>query len=297
MYKDIEFISVKNTLRGRMYSHGTEPTPCIIMAHGTSATITMVADSYADAFHKAGFNVLLFDHANFGDSDGEPRYEINPWVQGRGYRDAVSYMRASDSPSKLALWGDSYSAMTVLVASSCISGLSAVIAQIPACGAELPSLEPSQIQHDKLKRIFHDGDVSGNSQCTTGPIPVVSSDQINTPSLLTPIQAYRWFIEYGGRYGTQWENRVTRVIPLTEVPYNAYLAAPYITAPILIMSAKGDEMVHCNASVQRAVFDNINTDKTFYKINGGHFGLLWHPGKIFDEAVAQQITFLRQTLH
>lgn len=297
MYKEVEFVSVNNILRGRMYSHGDQPNPCVIMAHGTSATITMVADCYAEAIHKAGFNVLLFDHANFGNSDGEPRYEINPWVQGRGYRDAVSYLRASDSSSNLALWGDSYSAMTVLVASSCIPGLSAVIAQIPACGADRPNLEPSQVKHDTLKRIFHDEDVSGDAQCTTGPIPVVSSDQINTPSLLTPIQAYRWFLEYGGRHGTQWENRVTRVIPITEVPYNAYLAAPYITAPVLMMCAKDDEMLHCNANVQRAVFDKINTEKTFYEINGGHFSLLWHPGEIFDEAVTQQIAFLRQTLH
>jgi len=30
-------------------------------------------------------------HLNLGISGGEPRQEINPWVQSRGYRDAVTF--------------------------------------------------------------------------------------------------------------------------------------------------------------------------------------------------------------
>ena len=86
------------------------------MSHGTSATLTMVADAYADAIHAAGLNVLLYDHKNFGRSDGEPRQEINPWIQARGYGDAVHFLRKSHQAQKVGLWGDSYSAMIVLVA-------------------------------------------------------------------------------------------------------------------------------------------------------------------------------------
>ena len=60
------------------------------MAHGTSATIGMVADQYAEAFHDARLSVLLYDHRGFGASDGEPRLEINPWLQAQGYRDGLS---------------------------------------------------------------------------------------------------------------------------------------------------------------------------------------------------------------
>jgi pimeloyl-ACP methyl ester carboxylesterase len=256
----------------------------------------MVVDAYAEEIHGAGFNVLLYDHANFGNSDGEPRYEINPWLQGRGYKDAVAYLRTRADVSKVAIWGDSFSGMVALVASAFILDIDAIVAQIPTCGAELPDIEPSQDLFNTLKDILYEGDVSGGPEHTTGPLPVVSSDQINAPSILTPIQAFRWFIEYGGRHGTNWENRVTRVIPPTQVPFNAYLTAPYIPAPILMMVGKADEMVHCNPAVQRAVFDKILTKKEFYEIDGGHFGLLWHPGKLFDEAVEQQIAFLKRIL-
>jgi alpha-beta hydrolase superfamily lysophospholipase len=63
------------TLRGRLYMPVKNPQPAsiIIITHGFSATIGMVADRYAEEFFKAGFAVLLYDHRNFGISDGEPR--------------------------------------------------------------------------------------------------------------------------------------------------------------------------------------------------------------------------------
>jgi pimeloyl-ACP methyl ester carboxylesterase len=256
----------------------------------------MVADAYAEAIHAVGLNVLLYDHRNFGRSGGEPRYEINPWIQGRGYRDAVRYLREKSEVGKIALWGDSYSAMVALVAAALIPGIDAVVAQIPACGPEMPGMKPSDPLFEDLKATFDGGDVTGRPEHTTGPLPVVSSDQINAPSLLTPIQAYRWFLEYGGRFGTSWENRATRVVPPTPVPFSAYLAAPYLNSPTLIMVGREDEMIHCNPVVQRAVFNSIPATKEFYEIDGGHFGLLWHPGALFDEAVGVQGEFLRRTL-
>ena len=71
MYDLVEFPSCDVTLRGRMYRGVNNQRPCVVMAHGTSATISMVADSYAEAIHDAGFSVLLYDHANFGGSDGD----------------------------------------------------------------------------------------------------------------------------------------------------------------------------------------------------------------------------------
>lgn len=87
MFSTVEFESQGSTLRGRFYRPvGGEAFPVVVMAHGTSATITMAIDHYAEVFCAAGFAVLLYDHRTFGASGGEPRQEINPWVQARGYR-------------------------------------------------------------------------------------------------------------------------------------------------------------------------------------------------------------------
>lgn len=299
MFEPIQFQSEGATLRGRFYHKiGRSPSPCVVMAHGTSATIRMVADDYARAFHDGGLSVLLYDHRNFGDSGGEPRQEINPWVQSRGYRDAVAFLRArSDIDARrIALWGDSYSAGQVLVAGALIDGLAAIVAQTPSCGAEPPAIEPSGSDFEALKQIFGTGDVSGTPETTIGPLPVVSFDQRGTPSLLKPIQAFRWFIEYGGRHDSGWENLVTRVVPPTSVPFSPFLSAPFLMVPTLMIVGRNDEMPHCNPMVQRAVFDRIAARKVLYEVDGGHFGLIASPGQLFDEASAYQTKFLCETL-
>lgn len=297
MYEPVEFSSEGTDLRGRFYgSPSADRSPCLIMAHGTTATISMVAEDYAAAFHRAGMSVLLYDHINFGRSGGEVRQEINPWIQGRGYRDAVSYVRkrADVAPNKIALWGDSYSAMEVLVVGALIENLAGIVAQIPVCGVELPNIKPSAENFMTLKNLFENGEMSGTPETTEGPMPVVSFDQTGLPSMLKPIQAFRWFIEYGGRYDSGWLNKVTRVLPSTDVPFSPYLAAPFVSAPTLMMTARNDEMIHCNPGVQLSVFEKIQAQKEFYEIDGGHFGLLYSPGKLFDEAVARQTEFLNR---
>ena len=143
-----------------------------------------------------------------------------------------------------------------------------------------------------MQKVFAGGDVRGTPETIAGPMPVVSFDQAGSPSLLKPIQAFRWFIDYGGRHGSLWENRVTRVMPPTPVPFSAYLAAPYIQVPTFMMVGRNDEMVHCNPDVTRATYDVMRFPKLWVDIDGGHFGLLYYPSEIFKQASAQQCEFL-----
>jgi pimeloyl-ACP methyl ester carboxylesterase len=300
MIKEVEFPSEGAMLRGLLFlpESQTERTPVVIMAHGTSATVTMVADKYAEAFSSAGLVVLLYDHRNFGMSEGEPRQEINPWIQCRGYRDAMGYVEKLDraNPERIALWGDSYTGGQVIVVGAVDQRVKAIVAQCPVFGAEPPEVNPSKANLDIIKEVLSRGDVRGSAETTVGPMPVVSSDQAGAPSLLKPIQAFRWFIDYGGRAGTRWNNSVTRVLPSTPVPYHPTLCAPFVTAPTLLMVAPDDEMVHANYTVARDAFELIPGPKQWYDIAGGHFGLLYYPSELFDEASRVQTEFLKKWL-
>ena len=117
-FEAVAFESQSALLRGRLYRPADSgPLPVVVMAHGFSATITMTADRYAEVFQDAGLAVVLYDHRNFGASEGQPRHEINPWLQARGYRDAITF--ATTVPgvdgSRVALRGDSFSAPVALV--------------------------------------------------------------------------------------------------------------------------------------------------------------------------------------
>jgi pimeloyl-ACP methyl ester carboxylesterase len=300
MIKEVEFPSEGAMLRGLLFlpeSH-TERTPVVIMAHGTTGTVYMVADKYAKAFSGAGLAVLLYDHRNFGMSEGEPRQEINPWIQCRGYRDAVSFVEKLDrvDPDRIALWGDSYTGGQVVVVGAVDQRVKAIVAQCPVFGAEPPEVDPNKANLDIIKEVLSRGEVRGSAETTVGPMPVVSFDQAGTPSLLKPIQAFRWFIDYGGRAGTRWNNSVTRVVPPTPVPYHPTLCAPFVTAPTLLMVAPDDEMVHANYAVAKQAYELMPGPKQWYDIAGGHFGLLYYPSELFDEASRVQTEFLKKWL-
>ncbi len=296
MYRFVEFPSEGALLRGRHYTTPGPDRATVVMTHGTSATITMITDVYAEAIHDAGFDVLLYDHRNFGISGGEPRQEINPWVQARGYRDAVRFLRTSRPGARIALWGDSYSAGLALVAGALIDDIRAIVAQIPVCGATFPDGPIDGDAFETLRGIYETGDTSGGPDDTAGPLPVVSLDQINAPSLLTPPQAFRWFFEHGGRHGSGWQNWATRVIPKTPVPCSPLVTAPRLDMPVQMMIGRDDEMIHCNPELQDAVFDRIPGPKEKVIIDGGHFGLLWEGSPSFTAALEAQIGFLKRVL-
>ena len=296
----IEFQSHGATLRGFLLtpSEAKPPLPAVILAHGTSATIQMVAIDYARAFARAGFAALIYDHRNFGISDGEPRFEINPWIQCRGYLDAITFAEGHRDvdPDRIALWGDSYTGGQVVVVAACDPRAKVVVAQCPVFGAVVPPTKPSPEVFAQIRRTLLSGDVAGTKETTTGPLPVVSPDQLGMPSLLAPIQAFRWFIDYGGRPGSGWANRVTRVIPPTPVTYSPYLCSPFVRAKVLLMVAPQDEMVHANYQVTKSAFELMPTEKHWHDIADGHFGLLYYPGKRFEEAVTVQTAYLSEML-
>lgn len=80
--------------------------------------------------------------------------------------------------------------------------VNAIVAQCPVLGETLPAEKPDQANFDTLKDIFHNGGATGDPETTTGPLPAGSCDQAGAPSLLKPGQAFRWFIDYGGRHKT-----------------------------------------------------------------------------------------------
>jgi dienelactone hydrolase len=297
---EIEFASEGAVLRGRLVlpSSNAVGKPAVIMAHGTSATVEMVLIEYARAFARAGIVAMVYVHRNFGRSGGEPRGEINPWVQCRGYLSALDF--ACDRPeidaNRIALWGDSYTGGQVVAVAACDPRPCAVVAQCPVFGMALPTVQPSDDNISAFKQTLLHGDVTGTQETTTGPLPVVSFDPTSISSLLEPIQTFRWFIEYGGRPGSGWKNRVTRVLPPTPAPYTPLLCAAYVRVPTLLMVAPEDEMVHANPEVSRHAYSLIPADKRWVDVKDGHFGLIHYPSERFNEVAGIQAAFLQKNL-
>ena len=297
MERLVEFPSQAATLRGRLFLPAAEARrpAVVIMAHGYSATADgMVAEQYATAFCDAGLAVLLYDHRNFGRSGGEPRQQIDNWLQVIGYRDAINFVGTLDEvdASRLAVWGDSKSGGCVLVAAAFDERITAVVTQVPACGDTPPPPDPSNAVLDVMAGVYANPGQRPPSDLVEGPMPVVAADQLATPSALPPLTAFRWFMEYGGRYGTGWQNWVTEVSRDRSDPYQPALCASRVRVPALFVVATDDEMPGASSAVSRLAFDLVPGPKELLEVDGGHFGLLYHPGALFDLASRAERDFL-----
>lgn len=116
-------------------------TACIVMAHGFSGTRDDGLPAYADEFCAAGYTVALFDYRGFGASTGEPRQVIDIAAQHADYRAVVRWARTLDGvdPTRIALWGSSFSGGHVLAVAADDPSIAAVVSQAPFTDA-LPTL-------------------------------------------------------------------------------------------------------------------------------------------------------------
>lgn len=246
------------------------------------------------AFCDAGLAVLLYDHRNFGRSGGEPRQQIDRWLQAIGYRDAIDFATTLGEvdASRLAVWGDSLSGGCVLVVAAFDPRVTAVVTQVPACGSAPPAADPGNVVLNAMAGVYANRRLGPASGPVEGPMPVVAADQLATPSAMTPLTAFRWFMEYGGRFGTSWQNWVTRVTRDRSQPYQPVLCAARVRVPALFVIATDDEMPEASSGVARLAFDLVAGPKELLEVDGGHFGLLDHPGALFDLASHAERDFL-----
>jgi cephalosporin-C deacetylase-like acetyl esterase len=301
MIDNIEFKSQEAILRGKLYMPETDarPRPIVVMANGFTATINgMTADKYAEEFQKAGFAVLLYDHRNLGISDGKPRQEINFWMQTRGYIDAIDflYTRSEIDTTRIAVWGASMSSREAFLVGTVDDRVKSVISMIPAFGDEAPPEDQNGELYAFAKKTLLTENIGDLPHTTTERMPIVSADQMGTPSALTELSAYRWFIEYGGRFGTNWQNVVSFSIVETPDQFHIGQCARHLKAPILMVVARNDEMNGANPVVAKEVFEMIKKPKEWVDIDGGHFGLLYYPSNLFNISSEAQIAFLLKYL-
>ena len=296
----VRFPSGGVELAALLYEHAGGPHPGVVMTHGFSATIRgMVADRYAEVLHEAGLNVLLVEHATFGLSGGEPRQRLNRWLQLREYRDGLRYLASlpSADPARLAVWGDSMSGASALAVAAWDRLAAAVVVQVPACGDERPPAEHDQTAAETLRALYEAGGPGPEVAVDVGPrAAVVSADQLGSPSLLEPVTAFRWFIDYGGRPGTGWLNWAQSETSRLQTPFRVALAVPSIACPSLWVVAEDDEMPGAEPVVALAMYERAGGSKGLLLVDGGHFGLLYHPSERFDAVSAAEAAFLRRVL-
>ncbi|EFQ35404.1 DltD domain-containing protein [Colletotrichum graminicola] len=109
------------------------PAPAIVMTHGLNCVKEWSLDETADAFHKAGYNVLLYDPRGIGGSEGVPRNQPDPWQHAEDISDVVSYVVTLPTvdPHRVMLWGVSFGASVTACAGAVDPRVAAVLMVAP----------------------------------------------------------------------------------------------------------------------------------------------------------------------
>ena len=281
MRQDIEFDAEGTTLRGWLFTpdSGNRPCPTIVMAHGFSAVKEMYLDSYAEIFAQAGLAALVFDNRNFGASDGVPRQEIDPWVQVRDYRHAITYARTRPEVNRdaIGVWGSSYSGGHALVLGAIDRRVKCVVSQVPLTSGYRNILR--LVRADLIASIRSLFDQDREARFAGHPpamIPVVTADPAGQAALPTA-DSYHWFTETGNTRAPAWKNDVTvrTVEMLMEYEPGSYVERISPT-PLLMIIAAGDHLAVADEAF--ATFNRALEPKKLVILPGGHFEAYVGPG-------------------
>ena len=268
------------------------PVPGIVMSHGFSATRRMGLPAFAEAFAAAGFAVALYDHRCLGESGGEPRQSIDPWLQTLDMRRVFDWLsqRPEVDPAKVALWGSSFSGGESIVLAAVDDRVRAVIANAPFAGTEAdPDPDADDERFRRIAAVIR-GESPTPERITIGPMPVVREPGHEGAAFLDQPESSEWFL--GNGPGTGWENRFTAHFS-SDPSFDPMVCASRISPRALLMNVATEDRVAPTATAL-AAFERAQEPKTLSMFDGDHFSD--YGGEIRDHSIATMIEFLEQHL-
>jgi len=105
-------------------------------------------------------HALVYDNRCFGSSDGSPRFEIIPSLQMSDIQDSITFAQTLPEidPTRMAIWGSSYSGGHVLQVGAFDRRVKAVLSQSPfVSGIEAGNRLMGPIKMPFFREIFAAG--------------------------------------------------------------------------------------------------------------------------------------------
>lgn len=289
MRRDIEFNTEDGViLRGWFFrAQGVDgPAPTIVMAHGFTATREIHLNSFAEVFAAAGMNVLVYDHRNFGVSDGTPRQHADPWAQINGYRDAITFAQTLPEvdAARIGVWGSSYAGGHVLVVAALDRRVKCVVSQVPLTWGFETARRLIRGDHWAGLRAAFDGDRAARARGEAGALMPVTAPE-GQPCALPTADTYDFFTRFEAEHETNWKNEVTlhSIEMFTEYEPATYIARIAPT-PLMVVVASGDHLTPFDMTAR--AYEEAPEPKRLVILPGGHFEA--YTGKPFEISSAAQ---------
>ncbi|VUC38069.1 unnamed protein product, partial [Clonostachys rosea] len=281
-------------LRGTFYGVGQQK-PCVIMSSGFSGLRSHFIPDFAARFNAAGYGVLSYDNRCWGDSEGLPREEVDPWLQTRDYFDAFNYAAAHPDidATKIVYWGSSMSGGNAICAAAINKSLAGVILQVPFVSGEsitrTPGMSTNMLVLDRGKTV-------AESLHTKLPNFPSSMDELmsGTSKAVLKDPGALNFTEEMQRREMDWAKTCTAQSLLYAVLHEpmAYIHRVSPTPMLMVIS---DNDVTTHTHLQLKAFEKALQPKKLKILKGaGHFAPYF--GETFEEGIRAQIEFLNEIL-
>lgn len=292
---DITFLSAGTTCAAWRYRSesdafaSTAGRPCVVMAHGFSGTRDVGLEGYAEAFARAGLDVLLFDYRGFGGSEGAMRQHIDVWGQRADYHAAIAAARRLDGvdPDRIVLWGTSYSGGHVLNVAARDQRIAAVISMTPAVDG-LPVLWMI-VKGQGPGKLLSLSAAGLRDRFGGTPEMLQAIGPAGSPAVIAEDGALETF---EAAAGPLWKNEVHARCAL-DVAFNRPVTkVRKISAPLLVQVGTQDQIVSSPAAKRAAGRATAPTELREYPV--GHFDVYQDPWQ--STVAADQISFLERAL-
>jgi pimeloyl-ACP methyl ester carboxylesterase len=263
---------------------GAGPAPCVVMAHGFSATRDDALPGYAEAFADAGFAVILFDYRHFGASSGEPRQLLDIARQQQDYRAVIDWARRDQGidADRIVLWGSSFSGGHVLAVAAGDPRIAAVIAQAPFTDsvAAIRAMPVRNLMHGTAAALADQaGALLGRPPRYIAPV-----GPPGTFAVMTAPEALPGFTAIVGP-GSLWRNEVAVRIILAVAGYRPMRYARRLRMPVLFCVCDADATTPPGPTITAA---GQAPRGTLLRYPYGHFDIYNDPQVKID-----QVAFLR----
>lgn len=262
---------------------------CVVLAHGFAGTREVRLDAYAERFAAAGLSAVVFDYRHFGASEGEPRQLLDVEKQLADWRAAIAFARALPGidPERVAIWGTSFSGGHVLSLGAEDPRLAAIVAQVPYCDPRAASGSAATMLRllvAGLRDALH-----ARLGLSPHEIPVVGPP--GSLAVLTSPDSMPGYLALQPPGGT-WRNAVAARIVLQVQRYRPLASASRIESPLFVCVADQDVVTPPGPAAEAAARARRGVVKRY---PCRHFDI--YLGDLFEQAVADQIAFLREHLY
>lgn len=213
--------------------------------------------------------MLLYDHRNWGASDGSPRHHTNHYEQVEDAHDVIGFLSAREDidPSRIALWRSSFSGGIALVAGAVDPRIKVVICQVPFVSGIATR---KKLSHDLLSQIFANRAQTTSLDPNYIPVFPDSLEQAQTQPQATVLGTEECW-HHNQRVeanGIRKENKIT-----VQSLFHTIRSEPCAFIPEISPNPKPKEL---------------------HQFDCGHFDV--YLGETFEKNISAQVSFLKKYL-